>query len=87
MAASILLFAGNAHAVITAGLSIENEVDSNGNTTVIKGSDVDVAYAVSEDTDNAESRRRTRNGSGDPLRRAATVRAADARLAVTVGKG
>jgi hypothetical protein len=52
MAALILLFAGNAYAVITVGLSIQNDLDSNGNITVVNGSKVNVAYAVSEDTNN-----------------------------------
>ena len=49
--ASMLLFVGNAYAVITVGLSIDNDLDSNGNITVINGSKVKVSYAVIEDTD------------------------------------
>jgi hypothetical protein len=52
MAALLLLVAGNAYAVITVGLSIENQVDNNGYITVINGSRVNVAYTVTEDTDN-----------------------------------
>jgi hypothetical protein len=51
LAASILMFAGNAFAVITVGLAIENDTDSNGNITVIDGGTVKVAYEVIEDTD------------------------------------
>ncbi len=51
-AAAMLLFAGNAHAVIEVGLAIENDLDQNGNITVINGSRVSVAYTVIEDTDN-----------------------------------
>lgn len=52
IAASILMFAGNAYAVIDVGLAIENDLDSNGNITVINGSKVKVAYSVIEDTNN-----------------------------------
>lgn len=48
----LMMFAGNAYAVITVGLAIENDLDSNGNITVINGSKVKVAYTVTEDTDN-----------------------------------
>lgn len=51
IAASILMFAGNAYAVITVGLSIENDLDSNGNITVINGGKVKVAYTVIQDDD------------------------------------
>jgi hypothetical protein len=52
VAALILMFAGNAHAVIDVGLAIENNLDSNGNITVVEGSKVRVAYTVIDDTDN-----------------------------------
>ncbi len=52
IAAVMLLFAGNAYAVIDVGLAIENDLDQNGNITVIDGSRVSVAYTVIEDTDN-----------------------------------
>ena len=51
LAASILMFAGNAYAVITVGLAIENDADSNGDITVVNGGKVKVAYTVIEDTD------------------------------------
>lgn len=50
IAALILIFAGNAYA-IEVGLAIENDLDSNGNITVVNGSKVKVAYTVIEDTD------------------------------------
>ena len=45
------MFAGNAYAVINVGMAILNDLDSNGNITVINGSKVKVSYAVIDDTD------------------------------------
>ena len=47
----LLMCVGNAYAEITVGLEILNNIDSNGNITVVNGSKVKVAYAVTEDTD------------------------------------
>ena len=69
-AALILMFAGNAYAVITVGLAIENDLDSNGNITVINGSKVKVTYVVLEDTDkdlNKKDRIELRRVDGDEL--------------------
>ncbi len=49
--ASILIFAENAYALIDVGLAIENDLDGNGNITVINGSKVIVAYTVIRDDD------------------------------------
>ena len=70
IAASILLFTGNAYAVITVGLMITNDVDSNGNITVINGSKIKVDYAVTEDTDgdlHKKDRIELRTVDGDEL--------------------
>lgn len=50
--ALLLLLSGNAFAVITVTLTVDNEVDKNGNISVINGTNVEVSFSVDEDTDN-----------------------------------
>ena len=50
--AFLLLFAGNASAVITVTLSLDNTPNAIGNFVLVKGEKVIVRYSVDEDTDN-----------------------------------
>lgn len=51
LAAALLMFTGNASAVITVGLDIQNDLDSDGDIVVINGGKVKVSFEVIEDTD------------------------------------
>ncbi len=51
IAALILMFTGTAYAEIDIGLFIQNDIDSNGNISVVNGGKVKVGYEVFQDDD------------------------------------